>query len=736
MIDAVTRFVAHRARLVLVLAIVILAGLGLAGAGVADRLQAGGYVDPQAEAMRTYDRMSGDFHRGGLPLVLAVAVPEGQTLTDGAAAGPATAHARAVIDTLRSDDRVESVVDGFSTPTPMLLSEDKRTALIVASIAGGESKAPKNSKEIVDSLPAPPDSVTVTAGGQGYSYNQINEQSSRDLLIAEAVAIPITFLVLVWVFGGLIAAAIPVLIGIAAIIATTGILRAFTDFTDVSIFALNLTTAMGLALAIDYTLLVLSRYREEVIAGRLRGDDPDTLRAQALRRTMNTAGRTVIFSAVIVGLSLAAMAIFPMYFLRSFAYAGVAVVLFAALATLILTPAILTVLGDRVDALRIGRTRTEPDPQASLFYRITRLVLSRAIPVGVALTALLVLLGTPFLSIHFGFPDDRVLPTSASSHQVGDTIRSDFAEDAAGQVTVVLTTPVDDGAVSDYATRLSRVEATGAVVAPTGTYLRGDRVAEGDPTARAANGTTLFTVSSRLDPLSADASDQLDRLHEVPAPTEASFGGSAQLNRDSVQSILDTLPTVLLVIAATTFILLFLLTGSVILPLKALVMNVISLAAVFGALVAIFQWGWIGGLGTTVTGAIIANMPVLMFCIAFGLSMDYEVFLLSRIKEFWDHSPVQDRDANDEAVAMGIARTGRVVTAAALLMAIVFAAIGFAGVSFMKMFGVGMMIAVLLDATIIRMLLVPAFMRVAGTWNWWAPAPLRRLHDRIGLRES
>ncbi|WP_415847231.1 MMPL family transporter, partial [Tsukamurella strandjordii] len=269
-----------------------------------------------------------------------------------------------------------------------------------------------------------------------------------------------------------------------------------------------------------------------------------------------------------------------------------------------------------------------------------------------------------------------------------------------------------------------------------GTYLRGDRVAEGDPTARAANGTTLFTVSSTLDPLSADASDQLDRLHEVPAPTEASFGGSAQLNRDSVQSILDTLPTVLLVIAATTFILLFLLTGSVILPLKALVMNVISLAAVFGALVAIFQWGWIGGLGTTVTGAIIANMPVLMFCIAFGLSMDYEVFLLSRIKEFWDHSPVQDRDANDEAVAMGIARTGRVVTAAALLMAIVFAAIGFAGVSFMKMFGVGMMIAVLLDATIIRMLLVPAFMRVAGTWNWWAPAPLRRLHDRIGLRES
>ena len=721
MIDALTRFVARRAKAVLLLAVLLLAALGLAGVGVADKLQAGGYVDPQAEAMQTYDRMADDFHRGGLPLVLAVSIPEGQE----AAAG---AYGRGLVDRLKADGRVESVVDGFSTPTPMLLSEDKRTALIVAAIAGGESQAPLNAKAIVGDLPQPPPSVTMTPGGQAYSYAQINDQSSRDLLLAEAVAIPITFLVLVWVFGGLVAAAIPVLIGIAAIIATTGILRAFTTFTDVSIFALNLTTAMGLALAIDYTLLVISRYREEVAAGN---DRPE-----ALRRTMNTAGRTVLFSAVIVGLSLAAMAIFPMYFLRSFAYAGVAVVVFAALATLILTPAILTVLGDRVDALKIGRRRAEPAPQDSLFYRLTRAVLRRAVPIGLALVALLLILGTPFLSIHFGFPDDRVLPSSSSSHQVGDTIRSDFAEDASGQVSVVLTSTVDDGAVADYAVRLSQVPDTGAVVAPSGTYLGGQRVADGDPTARAANGTALLLVSSKLDPLSQAASDQLDRLHEVQAPAPPTFGGSAQLNRDSVQSILDTLPTVLIVIAVTTFILLFLLTGSLVLPLKALVMNVISLSAVFGALVAIFQWGWLGGLDTTVTGAIIANMPVLMFCIAFGLSMDYEVFLLSRIKEFWDHSATKDHAANDEAVAMGITRTGRVVTAAALLMAIVFAAIGFAGVSFMKMFGVGMMIAVLLDATLIRMLLVPAFMRVAGVWNWWAPAPMKRLYDRVGLRES
>ncbi|BDH55631.1 MMPL family transporter [Tsukamurella sp. PLM1] len=721
MIDALTRLVARRARAVLLLAVILLAALGFAGLGVADKLQAGGYVDPQAEAMQTYNRMADDFHRGGLPLVLAVSVPEGQE----AAAG---AYGRELVDRLKADGRVESVVDGFSTPTPMLLSEDKRTVLIVAAIAGGESQAPLNAKAIVGDLPQPPSSVTVTAGGQAYSYAQINDQSSRDLLIAEAVAIPITFLVLVWVFGGLVAAAIPVLIGIAAIIATTGILRAFTAITDVSIFAMNLTTAMGLALAIDYTLLILSRYREEVAAG--------VERPEALRRTMNTAGRTVLFSAVIVGLSLAAMAIFPMYFLRSFAYAGVAVVVFAALATLVLTPAILTVLGDRVDALKFGRRRAEPAPERSVFYRFTEVVLRRAVPVGLALIALLLLLGSPFLSIHFGFPDDRVLPAAASSHQVGDTIRSDFAEDAAGQVSVVLTERVDDGAVADYAGRVSQVESTGSVVAPTGTYLGGARVADGDPTARAANGTVLLTISSTLDPLSDDASVQLDRLHAVPAPTATTFGGSAQLNRDSVDSIIDTLPLVLLVIAATTFVLLFLLTGSVVLPIKALVMNVISLSAVFGALVAIFQWGWLGGLDTTVTGAIIANMPVLMFCIAFGLSMDYEVFLLSRIKEFWDHSPVKDHAANDKAVALGIARTGRVVTAAALLMAIVFAAIGFAGVSFMKMFGVGMMIAVLLDATLIRMLLVPAFMRVAGVWNWWSPAPLRRIHERVGLRES
>ncbi|GAB3131865.1 MMPL family transporter [Tsukamurella serpentis] len=721
MIDALTRFVTRRAKAVLLLAVVLLAALGFAGAGVADKLQAGGYVDPAAEAMRTYDRLSGDFGRGGLPLVLAVSVPEGGE-------DAATGFGRGLIDRLKADGRVESVTDGFSTPTPMLVSEDRRTVLIVAGVAGGEEKAPINAKAIVEGLPAPPAPVTVLAGGEAYSYSQINEQSSRDLLIAEAIAIPITFLVLVWVFGGLVAAAIPVLIGIAAIIGTTGILRAFTAITDVSIFALNLTTAMGLALAIDYTLLVISRYREEVAAG---GD-----RHEALRRTMTTAGRTVIFSAVIVGLSLAAMAIFPMYFLRSFAYAGVAVVTFAALATLVLTPAVLTVLGDRVDALRIGRRGGDRDPHRSLFYRLTRLVLRRAVPIGLALTAMLLVLGTPFLGIHFGFPDDRVLPASSSSHQVGESLRSDFTEDASAQVSVVLTAPVDDGALADYAGRLSGVEDTGTVVAPTGTYRGGQRVADGDPTARAGNGTALVMVASRLDPLSEAAVTQLDRLRGVSAPAPTSFGGTTQLNRDSVVSIVDTLPTVLIVIAVTTFILLFLLTGSLVLPLKALVMNVISLSAVFGALVAIFQWGWLDGLGATVTGSIIANMPVLMFCIAFGLSMDYEVFLLSRIKEFWDHSPVKDAAANDEAVAMGITRTGRVVTAAALLMAIVFAAIGFAGVSFMKMFGVGMMIAVLLDATVIRMLLVPAFMRVAGVWNWWAPAPMRRLHQRVGLRES
>ncbi|WP_254657621.1 MMPL family transporter [Tsukamurella pulmonis] len=702
MIARLTRAVAARPRTVLAAALLVLIALGVLGTGVGSALKSGGSTDPNAESARAQTVLENDFGRGGSSLVLTVRAERPDAAT------AAADYGRAITESLRAAPTVQSAVSGWTDPAvaPRLTSADGRTGLVVATVTGGSGKAPDNAGELVDALPRPPDGVRIEAGGEAITYLQINEQSGKDLLRAELIALPLTFLVLVWAFGGVVAAAVPVVVGIAAIIATSGLLRLVAEATDVSVFALNLITAMSLALAIDYTLLVVSRYREEVPA---RGRD------EALVVAMSTAGRTVLFSAVTVGLSLAAMVLFPMYFLRSFAYAGLVVVAFTAVATLVVTPAILALLGDRIDRLRVGRGPRPSDE--SRWYRAVRAVQRRAVPLGIAVVALLVALGAPFLGAKLGYPDDRALPTTASAHRVGDELRTGFHPNPASDVLILLPEGAPSG-TEDYARELSRVTGTGPVTGPDGTWLRGERVTDGDPAARAGF-ARLMTVAGEYDPRSDAGREQLDALRAVPAPAPTLFAGAAQADRDAVDSILGAVPRVLLAIAVTTFLLLFLLTGSVLLPLKALVLNVLSLSATFGAMVWIFQEGHLGGLGTTVTGHLIADMPVLMFCIAFGLSMDYEVFLLSRIREEWRKLPGADRAANDEAVARGIASTARVVTAAALLMAVVFAAIGFSEVSFMRMLGVGLAIAVLLDATLVRLVLLPAFMRIAGTANWW-----------------
>ncbi|MDA2992138.1 MAG: MMPL family transporter, partial [Actinomycetota bacterium] len=557
--------------------------------------------------------------------------------------------------------------------------------------------------------------------------------------------IPISFLVLIWVFGGLFAAALPIVVGVMAILGALAVLRTVTFFTEVSIFALNLTTAMGLALAIDYTLLMISRYREELAEGNSR--------EQAIATTMATAGRTVLFSAVIVALSMAVMVLFPMNFLRSFAYAGVATVAFAAVAAIVVTPAAIMLLGDRIDALDVRRAlrrilgRPEPTPQPierQFWYRSTKFVIRHAVPIGLAVVVLLGVLGAPFFGVRPGFPDDRVLPKSASAHQVGDLLRSDFAIDSDSEVPIVITDSVGLGRadVDRYAAELSRVPDVDSVSAPSGTFVGGDVV--GPPVAATgeSSGSTLLTVGTSLPLFSESSETQLGRMHAVPAPGDRTveFGGLAQTNRDSVDAITSRLPLVLALIATIMLVLLFLLTGSVVLPIKALILNMLSLSAAFGAMVWIFQDGNLGGLGTTATGTLVANMPVLLFCVAFGLSMDYEVFLVSRIREFWLASGASGREQtsadNDESVALGLAHTGRVITAAALIMAISFAALIAAQVAIMRLFGVGLTLAILVDATLVRVVLVPAFMHVMGRWNWWAPKPLARIHERLGISES
>ncbi len=631
-----------------------------------------------------------------------------------------------------------------------LVSTDGKSGLIVVNLKGGENFVQKNAQTLSDQLVHDRDGVTVRAGGPAMQYAQINKQNQEDLLLMEMIAIPLSFLVLVWVFGGLLAAALPMALGALAVVGSLTVLRLVTYTTEVSIFALNLSTALGLALAIDYTLLIVSRYRDELAEG---GD-----RKEALIRTMATSGRTVLFSAVTVALSMSATALFPMYFLKSFAYAGVATVAFVATASIVITPAAIVLLGPRLDALDVRRLvrrmlrRPEPmhKPVEQLFwYRSSNFVMRRWLPIGLAVVAVLLWLGLPFISVKWGFPDDRVLPTTASSHQVGDRLRTGFAHDSATGVPIVVPDArgLSPGDLDKYAADLSRVPDVSGVSAPGGTFVGGNRVGPPAAATGLAHGSAFLTVSSTA-PLFSRANDtQLTRLHQVagPAGRSVDMAGVAQVNRDSVDAVTERLPAVLGLMAAITFVLLFLLTGSVVLPLKALVCNVLSLTAAFGALVWIFQDGHLGALGTTPSGTLVANMPVLLFCIAFGLSMDYEVFLISRIREYWlasgaarpaKVSAALAHAANDESVAHGVARTGRVITAAALVMSMSFAALIAAHVSFMRMFGLGLTLAVAADATLVRMVLVPAFMHVMGRWNWWAPKPLALLHDRFGISEG
>ncbi|KUH86347.1 MULTISPECIES: MMPL family transporter [unclassified Mycobacterium] len=724
-------------RRVVAIAVLVMVACGVFGIPVAKHLSAGGFQDPTSESASATRLLVDKFGQGDMELLISVRSEEGAR----------SAAARAVGEDLAAQLRAApSVIDVTSlwtappTAAPALISRDGKTGLIVAGITGGESGAQKHAKELTERLVHDRDGVTVRAGGEAMIYVQINGQSEKDLLRMEAIAIPLSFVALVWVFGGLLAAALPLAIGGFAILGSMAVLRAVTYFTDVSIFALNLSVAMGLALAIDYTLLIISRYRDEIADGADRD--------RALVRTMATAGRTVLFSAMTVALSMVAMVLFPMYFLKSFAYAGIAVVTFAAVAAVVVAPAAIALLGDRMDSLDARRLArwvfSRPDPvrkpvEQTFWYQCTKYVMRRALPIGFAIVVLLLVLGAPFLGAKWGFPDDRVLPESASARQVGDDLRTNFAVDSARNVTVVIpdTRGIAPTLVDRYAADLSRVADVSSVSAPGGTFVDGRAVGPPSAATGVNDGSAFLTVASTA-PLFSDASEaQLDRLRAVstPADVPVQLTGVAQINRDSSSAITSRLPLVLGVIAAITFVLLFLLTGSVVLPLKALVLNVLSLTAAFGALVWIFQEGHLGALGTTPTGTLVANMPVLLFCIAFGLSMDYEVFLVSRIREFWLKSG-RTRADNDESVALGLAKTGRVVTAAALLMSISFAALIAAEVAFMRMFGVGLTLAILADATLVRMALVPAFMHLLGRWNWWAPKPLAKLHARIGLAEA
>lgn len=735
MLQGAARIAIDAPRRVIVGTLLVMVATALFGLPVVKSLSAGGMFDPASESSQASRILADAFGQGDLTMVISVT-------SDGGIDSPAAREAGTdIVRQLQESPDVGQVMSAWTSPVPSaLISEDRNTGLIVAGVKGDDNAAQARAKALAAAIDHDRDRVTIRAGGEATIYWQINAQTTRDLLLMEALVLPLSFVVLIWVFGGLLAAALPMTIGVFAILGSMAALRATTMFTEVSIFALNLCIALGLALAIDYTLLILSRYRNEIADGATRD--------AALIRTMTTAGRTVLFSAMTVALSMVTMIVFPQYFLKSFAYAGVIVVAIAAISAVVVTPAGIVLLGDRIDRFDVrtvvrrilGRPQARPVPiEQTFWYRWTKSVMRRAVPIGLAVIVVLLALGSPFLGVKFGFPDDRVLPTSASARQVGEQLRSDFAVDQLTNISVVLPDANGMGRADadDYASRLSRVSQVSAVSSVGGTWVEGRLVGPPSAPAGQEGGAAFMTITSAA-PLYSDASEvQLDALHDVAVPDGRTvlLGGTAQANRDTVEAITSRVPLVLGLIGGITLVLLFLLTGSLLLPIKAVLLNLLSLTAAFGALVWVFQDGHLGALGAEVTGTLEVDLPVLLFCVAFGLSMDYEVFLLSRIREHWLESD-GSATANEESVALGVARTGRVITAAALLMAISFGALMAAQVTFMRMLGLGLSLAVLMDATLVRMVLVPAFMRVLGPWNWWAPAPLARFHRRFGLRET
>ncbi|MFF6777677.1 MMPL family transporter [Streptomyces sp. NPDC012637] len=716
-----TRFVTARPRLTLLVALVLTALAVLAGGGVAERMGSGGWEDPDAESTYAIEVLEREFPASQPNLLLLVDAGRAGVDDPGVAA-----EARRLAERLDAQEGVDGVGSYWQTGSPALRSEDGRQAVIAARIEGEEKAAGEVLQRLAPDFRGTHGPVEVSVGGPLAVRHEMQTTIQEDLLRAELIALPITLVLLVMVFGSAVAALLPLGIGIVAILGTNAVLRGITEFTDVSVFAQNLTTALGLGLAIDYALFVVRRFREELGAGA------DT--RTAVGTTLRTAGRTVLFSALTVAVSLAAMLVFPQYFLRSFAYAGIAVVLLAAAAALILLPAALLLLGDRVNALDLRkvlrRTGRPGGPvrggasgaeaaEGAGWGRAAGLVMRRAPWFAVATATGLVLLGLPFLGVKFGTADDRQLPAVAESRVVQDELREGFPGSPGGALTVLAEGPATPAQYAGYRERIAALDGVARVDGPV-TAGTGGRA------------HAYFTVVPDGESVGAGAQHVVGELRAERAPFDTSVTGAAAVLVDSKDAIGERLPWAAAIVAVVTLLLVFLLTGSVLIPIQAVVLNALSLTAMFGAVVWVFQEGHLSGLlGFTPTGDIETTLPVLMFCVAFGLSMDYGVFLLSRIKEEYDAT-----GDHEGAVRHGLRRTGGLITAAAVILAVVMVAIGTSRVTNTKMLGLGVALAVLMDAMVVRSLLVPSVMKLTGRLTWWAPGPLRRLHGRFGISEG
>jgi RND superfamily putative drug exporter len=709
---------AYRRRwLVLAIAAIGIAVFAAWGTGVFGALQkAGGFNAPgsqsqqeQTLAAKTFGRDSGDVVVLYSSKNLRVGDPAFKTAVTGTlAALPAS--------------KVISTATYWSSQSTDFVSKAGNETYAVIELAGhGDAARITNYDAISGKLSAP--GLTTRIGGFTPTEEAINQEVTSDIGRAEGLSMPILLILLLFIFGGLVAASLPLAVGGIAILGSFTALRLITLATPVAIYSVNITTILGLGLAIDYGLFIVGRFREE-----LRKTDSTQA---ALARTMATAGRTVAVSGITVSVALASLMLFPETFLRSMGYGGVATVVVDMLAALTVLPALLAVLGPRVNALRVRRSvaasqsaKAQADEPAGGWYRLARSVMRRPVAYAATIVVVLLALGAPFLHVVWGGTDARVLPATAQARVVTEALSRDFAGNPTAPIESLVSftgpisgSPVRGAELTSYLHDLAKVPGV------TGAQVTGVR----DNVAR-------VDLRYNADPMSVAARNIVTQARAVtpPAGAQAVIGGQTAQLADELSSLSSTLPPMALVMAAATFLLLFLAFGSVVLPLKAIVMNVLSLSATFGVVVWIFQWGHLSGpLQFTSTGAIDPSTPILMLAILFGLSMDYEVFLLSRIRERYDVT-----GDNTTAVASGLQRTGGVITSAALLLVIVVGAFSASGITFIKLMGVGMIVALIVDATIVRVLLVPATMRLLGRANWYAPGPLRRLYAKYGISES
>ena len=698
MFERLANLAIRRSRSIIVAALLGAVVAGALSSGVADRLDPFGVDDPATESVKASDRLETAGHEE-LGLIVLV--------RSGPVDAPATrARVTRLADRLSREREVGRVLDAYSTRSPAFVSRDRRSTYLAVYLKPEGDKDRQEAAQRLDDRYG--DLPGVTLGGPALFSKQINTQVKSDLRSAEMAAFPILLLLLLLFFRSIVAGVLPLVIGGLAIVGALLMLWLASHVTHLSIFALNLVTALGLGLAIDYSLFMVSRYREEI---ERSGPGPE-----AIRRTLATAGRTVLFSSLTVTVAMASLLLFPQRFLYSMGLGGAFVALIAGGLALVLLPSILVLLGERVNSLAPSflqrRAARDARPSTSGFwYRLSRTVMRRPGTIAVVTAALLVALGIPFLGVRFTFIDAQVLPTTASARQVDDTLRADFPpfHDTPLELAVSHADPAETAAIG------RRVEALPGVAA----------VAPAQPLR---GGVSVIDVISSADTLSHRSQDLVREIRELPTDgAEVLVTGRTAHYVDLQSSLTGHIPRVLALMAIVTFGVLLLMTGSVVLPIKSLIMNFLTVSATFGILVLIFQDGRLESLlGYSSQGAIESTQPILLFAVVFGISTDYGVFLLGRIKE------ARDNGADDsEAVAIGLERSGRIVTSAALILCVAVGALVTSKIIFTKELGLGTAVAVLIDASLVRALLVPSLMKLLGRWNWWAPAPLR---SRLGLR--